>query len=331
MKYSLVLQSFGREQEYRRAVFCLMSLFCYAKLEWIERVIIFTDNREYFEPYLPGIPVQYILLTHQKVKAMRGGIDFLHRMKIAMIDEAFQITSGNILYVDSDTFFLSSPEPVMSEVSPSVSFMHLPEYEFSALKEMPLPAGIPFRAFYELIVAQEFVLASGLKFKISPQFSSWNAGTMALHQSHQTLLKDVYKLTDQFYPATNNHASEQYAFSIVLQNQTRIKALNSIIYHYWYRVKKNIMDELLNKEFNSIFLSMNADQRMRRISTLTKRLPHLLENHILTLRDNAIQAFHENKFSTGYLFTLRALLKNPFDVKFLKDIVYHTKRYFSHV
>lgn len=258
---------------------------------------------------------------------MRGEIDFLHRMKITMIEEAFQLIPGDMLYVDSDTFFIGNPQPVMAEVSTDVSFMHKLEYPFNLLKEMALPAGIPFRAFYELISSRDFLLSSGLSLKVLPEFFSWNAGAMAFHKSHHALLDDVYSLTDQFYPTTQNHASEQYAFSVVLQIKTKIKPLEGIIYHYWYRVNKTIMDEILNREIGIEFQSMNVEKRANQVLTLTRQLPHLLESHILKLRDNAIQMFHENKFLMGYGFAMRALLKNPTDKNFLLDLGYHTRRW----
>jgi len=327
MRYSIVLQSFGREQEYKRAIFCLLSHFCFAKPEWVEKVILFTDNPGYFESFLTGYPVHYVLLTDEKIKAMRGEINFLHRMKITMIEKSFQLTTGDLLYVDSDTFFTGNPHQAMAEVSPAVSFMHKHEYQFSTLKEMALPAGAPFRTFYKLAMSKGFLISAGHTIKVSPEFSSWNAGAMALHQSHQSLLQDVYSLTDQFFPSTQNHASEQYAFSIILQTKTNLKPLDNIIYHYWYRVKKTIMDEVLAREISDKFLSMNPGQRISQLVSLTKQLPGLLENHIHTLRDNAIQAFHENRFSIGYAYALQAVVKNPTDKKFWLDLGYHTKRW----
>jgi len=45
------------------------------------------------------------------------------------------------------------------------------------------------------------------------------------------------------------------------------------------------------------------------------------------LKDNSIQAFMRNDFKEGYLWTLKTFLKNPFQGrKFIKDILYHTKR-----
>ena len=324
VKYSLVLQSFGNEKEYRRAVFCILSHASFNEGH-CDKTILFTDNPDYFRSYLKGMEIRYILLTPEKIKAMRGKINFLHRMKIVIIEEAFSMTKEKLLYVDSDCYFMSSPAVLMEQISPNVSGMHVREYPFKNLKDMALPAGETFRAFYNLIASNEFLWNDGASAKISGEEFSWNAGAMMFHPSHQKLMDDVYKLTEQFYPATMNHASEQYAFSIVLQRNTSIIALDKAIYHYWYRIKKNIVDDTLEKELDDLLLTKSV--RFEKIKQLTIRFELLLENHHWMLKDKAIQAFHENRFSQGYGFALRALMKNPLDKKFIMDVGYHTRRW----
>lgn len=318
----LVVQSFGKESEYRRAIFCLLSYVAHSKFR---QVILFTDNPEYFQKRLPELLLDIVLLTPEKIKVMRGKIDFLHRMKIALIEEAFDKGDGPLLYADSDTFFVADPSVLVNQLAAGVAFMHKHEYAFNYLKTMPLPAGEPFQAFFKLITNQAFKNHNQQLITVSPDHASWNAGVMFFHASHRAFIPEVYALTDQFYPSTNNHASEQYAFSVILQTNTQLKPCESVIYHYWYRIKKVIMDELLQNFIQEIE-DLAEDEKLVRVRALTQKLPSLLEHHILTLRDNAIQCFHENKFAVGYSFALRAFLKAPGDGKFLRDVGYHTQR-----
>lgn len=318
---TLVVQSFGKESEYRRALFCMLSYWAHCGLR---QCMLFTDNPAYFKSQLPTFDLDIVLLTPEKIKTMRGAIDFLHRMKIALLEEAFQKTNGPLLYVDSDTFFVANPLPLAKRLSPQTAFMHKFEYNFNYLKSMPLPAGEPFQAFYQLITQKIFIGHDKQQIQVTPQMASWNAGVMFFHPSHRTFIPDVYTLTDQFYPATNNHASEQYAFSIMLQTKTQLEACDSVIYHYWYRVEKTIMDAMLNNFFQTAH--QDLDQLRTDVLTLTHSLPALIQNHILTLRDNAIQAFHTNDFRKGFGFAMRAILKNPWNKKFLLDVGYHAKR-----
>lgn len=327
---NLVMQSFGREYEYRRAILTVLSFYAHVSAPRAEiRVILFTDKPSFFEPYLKALPIDYCELTPEKISAMRGAIDFLHRMKIAIIEEAFSRASGDLLYVDSDTFFISDPVPKLKQLDPGISFMHLCEYSFDTLKDAELPAGKSFRAVYSLIEQKKFLYADGSSFSISPRQYSWNAGVMFLHSSVSVLLPDIYVLTDQLYPATHNHASEQYAFSVILQGRTEIRPCDDVVYHYWYRIKKQIMDSFLGDHLGQKWTDLILEQKLKDVMGWTQCFPTYLDKHILTLRDRAIQCFNTNQFGRGYGIAFRAILRDPFNIAFMRDVFYHTRRFIT--
>ena len=323
---NLVMQSFGKEYEYKRAILTIYSFYAHYGWPSPARVILFTDDADYFKPYLAPFEVDYVFLSPEKIKTMRGEINFLHRMKIAIIDEALQRAADKIFYVDSDTFFTANPKRAEEIVSPGVAFMHLKEYDFASLENKPLPAGKTFRAFYDLIVSRSFRVTDNDALRISPTAISWNAGAMVLHPAHRTWLGDVYALTDQFYPATGNHASEQYAFSVVLQQRAHLQPCSDLVYHYWYRVEKRIADLWIEKHITLTWCSKPAGDRLKDIQEMTQKLPGHFKRHILTLQDQAIQSFNENNFEVGKKQALRALLRKPWDVHFLRHVVYHLRR-----
>jgi hypothetical protein len=321
----LVVQSFGNEKEYRRAVFAILSFYAHSKSSAKQKTLLFTDNPEYFKLFLKDLPIDCHLLTTERMQEMRGRIDFLHRMKIVMIEQALSL-GDDILYIDSDTFFIDDPKPVVNQLSPQQSFMHQREYSFNTLLDMPLPSGKAAHDFVNLIANKTFKTASGSSIKVNSSQSSWNAGVMILHRSVSSLIPDVYALTDQFYPGTHNHAAEQFAFSIVLQNNVQLSPCDHTVYHYWYRIKKKIVDIFLEHELTQPWMQRSLDVKLNDAREWTKALPKSFENHILTLRDNAIQHFCQDDFKRGYRFAIKALLKSPGDVKFIRDVMYHTKR-----
>ena len=331
-KHIFLTQSFGKESEYKRAILAVLSAFVHwnSGLDKI-KVVLYTDNPGFFKNWLAGIEVDYVLLTPAKVKVMRGEIDFLHRMKIALIEETFiSNPEANIFYFDSDTFFIENPVGIFNAVEENNSFMHLLEYPFSDIKKMPLPSGETFQAFYNLINSRTFELAEGEKMVVKSEDCSWNAGVMCFHYSHHRFINDVYHLTDQFYPETKNHASEQYAFSIMLQKFTTLKPCEDIVYHYWYRIKKEIMDKLLAKNSFTSIEMLPLEAKIAKLKPFLIELPTLLENDYLSLLDNAVQTFNEDKFREGYAWYFKAVCKNPFaSMKMLKDVIYHTKRFFD--
>jgi hypothetical protein len=324
---TLVIQSFGRESEYKRAILTVLSFFAHCSLPPEKtRVLLFTDRPEYFSSSLSGVPVDFILLTPEKIKDMRGKIDFLHRMKIAVIEEAFNKCDGHILYADSDTFFIADPLPVIQETAPDKSSMHVLEYRFEEMRLLPLPMGKTFHAFLNLIETRSFCNGHDQELIVSPQDISWNAGVMLFHPSHVRFIPDVYALTDQFYPETLNHASEQYAFSIILQRNTEVIPCDGVVYHYWYRVKKQIVDLYLQKKMDEDWSKLSLNKKLAEAKQWTKELPPLFINHILTIRDNAIQAFNDNRRGEGYRHAFKAIVRAPFNKTFLKDVLYHTKK-----
>ena len=99
---ALVIQSFGNETEYRRAVLTVLSYYAFHRKQ-AQNTILYTDNPAYFSSLLQGLPVRFELLTPERIREMRGEIDFLHRMKIAMIEHAFEVSGEDILYTDLET------------------------------------------------------------------------------------------------------------------------------------------------------------------------------------------------------------------------------------
>lgn len=321
--YTLVTQSFGREYEYRRVIFSILSF--YAVTDKTVPTVLFTDKPEYFERYFNELPIQYVLLTPDKITQMRGEIDFLHRMKIVLIEEALEIANTSILYADSDTFFLSDPSHYMKQLNKERSFMHIHEYQFEEVRNMALPAGKAAQAFIRYI-EQETHFIPGTNLKITAQMSSWNAGVIMLHHSNKQLIEKVYKLTDKFFPASESHASEQYAFSIVLQSITNLKPVDDVIYHYWYNIKKKIVDQYLERELPRIEQT-DLNQKMLFVKKAVNILPTIFVNHIDSLKDSAIQAFNDNNYLNGLRWTCKAFFKGGLgDAQFVRDFMYHTKR-----
>lgn len=293
---------------------------------------MFTDDPGWFSSYLQDLPVIYETLTPERIRAMRGDIDFLHRMKIALIERSFDLCGGNLLYADSDTFFIKDPGPVLDSMTPEKAFMHKPEYPFSDLCHCALPAGKPFLDFVRFIQDNKVRFADGSAFSVPLTYYSWNAGVMLFHQSHRKYIPDVYALTGQFYPATLNHASEQYAFSIVLNRHLVLQECFDLSYHYWHRVKKMIADQFLEKQFPRMAGLQNTEERLLLAKTWIRRLPVLFTTHYERHKDDAIQYFNEHRYGKACQKVFRAFLKRPtLDRQFIRDTLYHTKQYLKRV
>lgn len=324
-KVKVVIQSFGAEYEYHRALLASLSFFAKSTIAQNKvKLLLYTDNPQFFNKYLLHYPVDYIYLGADKIREYRGEIDFLHRIKIAIIEDAFNRGDGDILYIDSDTFFIDDPKNIIDKVDEQTAFMHLYEYKFDDLKTWD--KNTPFYKVWEIIQSKR-INSIDEKLNITLEDVSFNAGVMAFHSSHKSIIPKVYDITERFYRNTLSHASEQYAFSVILQKNFQVLNCEEVVYHYWYRVKKNVADLYLKNFFDDFHL-LSPEEQIKKVQVAINELPGLFRNHILILRDNSINEFYNKKYFSAYIFAFRSLLKDPFNKKFFKDIMYHTKRIF---
>ncbi|SMC96069.1 hypothetical protein [Pedobacter africanus] len=251
---SLVLLSYGRISEYKRAIFCILSLWAWGKEhlpDW--RILIYTDQPDFFKPYLKGLNVQYVHLTDELTTAMLAGTTYFHRRKVAVIDMTFKMFPGDaLMFIDSDTFFITEPAKLLNSFEVGKCFMHKREYMlkdglalFSSFNQGQYP-----EAFLKYIAGRSFEIG-GLIEQFSDLDYSWNSGVLALDQSFATYMPDVFRLTDEFYANSEWFISEQLAFALVLQKRTEIRSAEEFVLHYWGAQQKVLLDGLLDKLFES--------------------------------------------------------------------------------
>jgi hypothetical protein len=323
---NLVIISYGSQKEYRRAVLTVLSFFSFYDAQQPRpdvKVIIYTDQADYFEQFLSDAPVQYVLLTAEQRKILMGPLSFIHRLKAAVLEQVLvQHTEDKLLYVDSDTFFIRDAGPLMASIRSGVSVMHTIEFVFNDIAQQPLPD--------DKTVAESFQTSQGAEHFSGTQ-QSWNAGVLGLAPSVAPYMPDVLQLTDQFYANSRWHISEQIAFSLVLQTRGQLLPAIDYIYHYWEGDKKIAVDALLLEAITARFAALPHAEKLTQVRQLVERLPvaipaYLAQHSEIKLKQDAIAAFNVNKFRPAYWAALAYLLKVPSDKKFLKDILYHTKR-----
>jgi len=324
----LVTQSFGRESEYKRAILAVLSFWAlYSGSKQDVQVLIFTDQPKYFAEYFAGLSVEYIPLTPKKITSMRGEIDFIHRMKIALIEEAFQrYPAADMLYVDSDTIFVKDPKNLLDNIHSDNSFMHLIELEFDEYKKFALQGvgEANHLPFIELLEKKTFLTSKGEE--VFHSLTGWNAGVMGLPAKVADFLPDVYKLTDEFYTIAPLNGSEQAAFSYILQTRTNLRDCEEYVYHYWGVFKKQVIDTILPRVINKTLEKLPISQRLLEVERLTKYVPLVIKTH-----EEALHALNNNKFKEGFKSAIKAMRMSPVNKSFLRHLLYHTKRFLIHV
>lgn len=324
---ALVLLSYGRETEYRRAILTMLSFWGWSSDREV-KMLLFTDKPEYFSPYLAGLPVEYSLVTTEMIREMKGPLNFVHRVKIAIIEKAFaQLKPQKLLYVDSDTYFQADPEPLLAQISDAISVMHMPERTFEEFTK-DLANSRAAQLFINLISGRAFPTSQG-PMRFRPEQQSWNAGVLGFNDS--ALLADVYALTEEFYQCTKWNTSEQIAFALILQSRSQLVAAAPYIFHYWPANDKKAVDSILVAKITAQLAQLPLQDRLVHARQLAMDMPTALHDYYsrnkgVALQLQAMQAFEKHQVLKGYRLSILAFVQKPGDVQFIKDVLFHAKR-----
>lgn len=267
---NLVFLSYGSSSEYYRAIYCILSLSAWAELKMENfRLIIYTDQPEFFKTYLSGFDIYYYELSPAVLIDMLGGTGFIHRRKVAVIDLTFRdFPDEDLIFIDSDTFFIDEPKLFTDQFDDGVSFMHKKEYNLKEGLELfnSFGQGHYPQAFIDYISGREFLFRDqSLVFNTSDY--SWNSGIVGLKKNFSTDMGDVLKLTDAFYAHSKWFVSEQMAFSLILQRTTNIISAESFVIHYWGARQKKVVDQIISKLINASSATQLTKREFMRSST----------------------------------------------------------------
>lgn len=226
----ILYQAYGIEAILQEAVFSILSII---KLQpdaktWNFKFLIYTDRPEVFLNYLSEYQENIVFqdLNAKKVSEYRGAIQFVHRVKIKVIEEFLSKEPAKLLYVDSDTYFLDSPNILFEKIHSANVLMHIKEGNINQ-KINPI-----FKKMHKFLKKNAFEL-DNKKFQISSETAMWNAGVIGINEKNLHDIKDAISLTDQMYSRYQKHVMEQFAVSYVLARNNQILATDNIIYHYW--------------------------------------------------------------------------------------------------
>lgn len=317
-----VILAYGRETEHRRAAFAILSFWAwYGGPRHDVRTVIFTDNPALFEAPLAGLPVDYVVLDAGRLEALRGPQQYVHRVKAAIIDQVFRAHPGsNVLFCDSDTFFVAEADQLLQSLRPGVSLMHQREYRLSeavgvyaAFNQAKFP-----RRMLELLDKQIFEVG-GTKLRFHPSQYVWNSGVLGLAPDIAALMPDVLALNDAFYAGSGWITSEQNAFSLALQVKTRLETSGEYVLHYWGQRQKQLMDSQLAALLTTAFSEQTLYNRLSQVHALTRKWQRTVE--LDKDREGALYAFAQGEMVAGMKCALKAIFAAPLNGAFARDLV----------
>lgn len=225
-----VYQAYGHQAIFDECRYSLLSLCHWAKLSNKRYgVWIYTDHPELFEEFqrLTEIELSTILLTQETIRNWKGEVDFVHRLKIELLIDLFSKTTGPVIYLDTDTFFIAPPEDLFLSIGQKQHLMHTREGQIQKRSN-------PVLRKLDKFIKREPSLAELIPLYSKQGIDMWNAGVLGLQSPVDLdLLLKVRQLTDQIYPLYPKHVIEQFAFSYVLQSAGPIEAAEGVVHHYW--------------------------------------------------------------------------------------------------
>ncbi|MDD1793600.1 hypothetical protein LRP50_10715 [Enterovibrio sp. ZSDZ42] len=217
----LTLLTFGdRLENHYQASFAILT---YLKSDLISKVCVVTDRPKYYEYF--GDSVDVIEIDQNIMNEWRGSDDFFWRIKMKAIEAAaLRNPEQDILYVDSDTFYVRNMDVIANGLSKGQSFMHENEGKLCGMTSKTP------RNMWKSLQGKTFAGVT-----INEDTEMWNAGVIALHRSHakQTISLAIDICDEICKTDCPRRLVEQFAFSVALKHSSILTAAENQIGHYW--------------------------------------------------------------------------------------------------
>lgn len=223
----LIYQAYGAPDILNEALFSILS-FLRREETTDAQIIIYTDNPAHFRAVLGDLPtLHYEVIEPEQWREWRGAIDFVHRVKIKVLQHAATAYHGNFLYLDTDTVFQAPPQPIFAAIAAGERFMHVSEGSLGGGNKLSKKVN---RVVQQPAGRAALTQAGG---PIAPTTTMYNAGALGFRSADAPLLAEVLHLTEALYRLYPKHVMEQLAFSAVWQRAGVVREAAPWVYHYW--------------------------------------------------------------------------------------------------
>lgn len=221
-------------------------------------VFVYTDAPHLFSDFETFFPrLSYFPLAAETLKQWEGPQQFVHRVKIKMIQDFLQRFEGSLLYCDTDTYAKAPLENLFGEIEKGSLYLHTYEGQIDKTR-------FPSFEKWEKFLSATAIQYNGKELQFSKALQMFNAGVVGLNSSNKEILADVLALTDAVYEKFPKHIAEQFAFSYCFQQKGPIQKADAFIEHYW-----NL------KEFRKLLTHFFAKNLEESIPVLVKKVHHL--------------------------------------------------------
>ena len=247
---TIVFFAHGGEAFLNEVTFALLSYYQHHHTDE-NKIVIYTDNVAHFQQLLPP-QITYISVTPAQIKQWRGTINFVHRVKIEVLRDAFQrFPQETFLYLDSDVYFKENISLLETKINKGTPIMSLKEGIIfkSNLRH--------FKTLASYLKSHQNTIAVVPPIAVAPQQAMYNAGIIGLSPSDNFVVERALTVTDFLHPSIDNHVTEQFAFTVLLSQKGAVYEAEPHIHHYWYF-----------KEFREVITQFLQENKEKSFETL---------------------------------------------------------------
>jgi len=261
MKNYLVYQAYGSTDILHECIYSILSFYKtnpYSNTY----IVVYTDSKSYLQSYL-GKKISYQQIDQDRINIWKGKIDFVHRVKIKILQDFILNHEGNLLYTDTDTLFCSDTSGIYKNIEDGKLYMHQNEGRIGDENNTIMRK---VNRFFKSNVLTE-------RIKIPPEtianLSMYNAGVLGFKTDQKHILSNSLVFTDSIYPRFPKHIVEQLAFSLYMQASGPVYEAKEEIFHYWnFKEFRSVLKVFFEKHHN-----LSVETLMERLDNISpKRL-----------------------------------------------------------
>ncbi len=223
MQY-IVYQAYGHIDILNECCYSILSLLKYNQSTPLT-IVIYTDQKKHFN-FLNQAQIEFIEINSVTVHEYKGKHNFVHRVKIKVLEDFCTRYSGKFIYVDTDIYFFKNISPLFDKIAEGHFLMCNNEGSITNKKNRV------FVKFKRFIDQNETYLKQN-HIPISPAIEMWNAGVLGMQTSDAAIIAKALSTNDLIYDAFSSHIVEQMSFTYQLQCSGKIDGSTDYLFHYW--------------------------------------------------------------------------------------------------
>jgi hypothetical protein len=190
------------------------------------RIAVYTDHPD----QLPAHDlVQAVRVSPEEFGALRGPLDYVHRIKLGVLRRALGELGAPLIYVDGDTRWLQIPdEPfaALDSLGPGSPPCYLYRVEGAITARF-------FPQYFRLLQRKRRQFAAW-RLPPDPPWTMWNSGTVGIPRRSAGFIDDVLRVNDELLPHVGfRNCVEQLALSLVAAGRFDIRPFDLYLEHWW--------------------------------------------------------------------------------------------------